>query len=82
MDDPGLNVLGLPDLQRVFHSGEEDPNVVFKRLYDLAGYLLDTGAVIGIGETVGDIDGGPTWRAREATRGVGPSRQVLELSPA
>jgi hypothetical protein len=71
----GLHALGLPDVQCV--AEPDEPASIAALLYDVAGYLLQSGDVIEDGDTIGNRP----WRCHDATSVVAPERRMLTLSP-
>jgi hypothetical protein len=71
----GLHTLGLPDVQCV--ADPDEPTSIAGLLYDVAGYLLQSGDVIEDGDTIGNRP----WRCHDATSVVAPERRMLTLSP-
>ena len=74
METLGLHALGLPDVQCVFDADE--PASIAGLLFDVAGYLLQSGDVIEDGDTIGNRP----WRCDEGTSVVAPERRMFTLS--
>lgn len=79
MDTRGLQDVGLHDLQ--CHFKTLDPGPVAHLLTTLAHYIIENGAVIDSGHTVGGIEAGQTWTCRFEQSLAQPTRTVLDIDP-
>lgn len=79
MDTRGLHEIGLHDLQ--CHFKALDPGPVAHLLTSLAHYIIENGAVIDSGHTVGGVEEGQTWTCRFEESLAQPKRTVLDIHP-
>lgn len=77
MDTVGLNSIGLPDLQIVFSSFDE--NLVASFLWAYSNYVYENGDIIKHGNTIDGIEENSTWKVERTISSIDKQNVVLNV---